>query len=101
MDSSIDNIDNVHQYRPADEVSPLHRSERDKERKFAKELKEKLEEELDKQKKRHQQDLVVLHEFDDEPDDSGKEPPDSADTSDRHEPVDESAPPDDHIDVKA
>jgi hypothetical protein len=60
MDSPVDNVDFTSPYQGSDQVSPLHRSERDKERKFARALKEKLEEDLEKRKKRDKQDALVL-----------------------------------------
>ena len=54
-------------YVSTDRVQPTQHSERDKRQKFSKALKEKLEEELEKKRKRQEKDELVLgHDCDDE-----------------------------------
>ena len=102
MDSPIDHVENTTPYQGSDQVSPAHRSERDKDRKFARALKEKLEEELEKKKKQPKQDSVTLgDETQTEPEPEQEEPvdtdasPTGTDVEDQQEPAER------HIDLKA
>lgn len=62
MDESFDSVDNVNRYMNPDKVKPAHHSERDKDRKFARTLKEKMEEDLERKKKKKKRDTVVIGE---------------------------------------
>jgi len=106
MDETYDSLDSVNPYLNPDKVTPTHHSERDKDRKFARTLKEKLEEDLEKRKKKRKKDALVLHR-----DDLEEESPDEADGSPQEEtrediPDDQGLDDDDkqesgHIDLKA
>lgn len=76
MDETYDSLDSVNPYLNPDKVTPTHHSERDKDRKFARTLKEKLEEDLEKRKKKRKKDALVLQR-----DDLEEEPADEADGS--------------------
>jgi hypothetical protein len=60
MDGGLDSVEKAVPFMPAERVNPSHRSERDKERKFAQTLEEELEEELEKGRKGHDKDSVTL-----------------------------------------
>ena len=106
MDSPVDNVDFTSPYQGSDQVSPLHRSERDKERKFARALKEKLEEDLEKRKKRHKQDALVLERLPDvdrphvldKPDEASENTVGAADDDDDEDQGQQSS---EHIDLRA
>lgn len=63
MESSLDSVDNI-PFQTPDQLKPVQRSEKDKQRKFSKALKEKMEEELHQGGKEHRQDEFI-HEDDD------------------------------------
>ena len=68
MDSPVDRVENASRtYATADEVKPLTPAAPEKERKFAKALKEKMEDELEQRKKRHGRDEAII-----DPDHPGK-----------------------------
>ena len=78
MDETYDSLDSVNPYLDPNKVTPAHHSERDKDRKFARTLKEKLEEDLEKRKKKRKKDALVLRrdELEEEsPDETESSPP--------------------------
>jgi restriction endonuclease len=61
MDSPVDRVENASRtYATPDEVKPLTQPAPEKERKFAKALKEKMEDELEQRKKRHGKDEAII-----------------------------------------
>ncbi|MBN1211693.1 MAG: hypothetical protein JXA92_03875 [candidate division Zixibacteria bacterium] len=106
MDETYNSLDSINPYLNPDKVTPAHHSERDKDRKFARTLKEKLEEDFEKRKKKRKKDALVLH-----GEDLEEEPVDEAESSPQEEareviPDDPGLDDEDkqepgHIDVKA
>jgi hypothetical protein len=110
MNDAYDSLDSVNPYLNPDKVTPAHHSERDKDRKFARTLKDKLEEDLEKRKKNRKKDTLDLHrvELEEEPPDeivdtppaeTGADNPDEQglENDDKNEVKEESG----HIDLKA
>ncbi len=60
MDGGLDSVEKAVPFMPAERVNPSHRSEREKERKFAQTLEEEFEEEQKKDRKAHDKDTVTL-----------------------------------------
>lgn len=106
MESSLDSVDNI-PFQTPDQVKPAQRSEKDKQRKFSRALKEKMEEELHEGGKEHRQDEFVQD--DDcqqtpEPVTSEVEPPGDENRSGirpEDDPTHEDSSPDKRIDLKA
>jgi hypothetical protein len=61
MDSPVDRVENASRtYVTPDEVKPLSQAAPEKERKFASALKEKMEEELGRRKRRSRKDEAII-----------------------------------------
>ncbi|HUV31671.1 MAG TPA: hypothetical protein VMY05_11360 [Acidobacteriota bacterium] len=103
MDKQLDSVEHV-PYQSSDRVKPLQESEREKQRKFAQALREKMEEELGKGRRKGQEDELLL-EDDDRPasEDDGREGEDSSRAGADEPETDTPGSPDTdaHIDVKA
>ena len=106
MDETLSSLEKINPNLTPDAVSPTQHSEPDKSRKFAQELKDKMEEEREKRKKDKKQDVLVLHE--NELDDTSLEENKNMSQQDNHESVpdeegreknNDKLP--EHIDVKA
>ena len=106
MESSLDSVDNI-PFQTPDQLKPVQRSEKDKQRKFSKALKEKMEEELHEGGKEHRQDEFVH-------DDDNRQTPESKTTGTKEaedenksgtrpedDPTKEDSSPDRRIDLKA
>ena len=72
MDTPMDSVDNI-PYTSPDRVKGMQKSEKDKQRKFSKALKEKMEEDQGKKKKTAQNDELLLEREDVEPEESAEE----------------------------
>lgn len=107
MDSNIDAIDRAKAYENHKRVNEADGSEREKERKFAKALKEKMEDDL-RRKKRHRDEVLL------DGDDADQETPVESAPEDTVEPAEETESPGSeedkqgvvdaesgHVDVKA
>lgn len=106
MNESFDSVENINQFVNPDKVKPTHQSERDKDRKFSRALKEQMEEDLEKKKKRKSQDSFVLGDNPgDEDDADGPEeeprPANEDKGTEAAEPNREVKQDKDHIDLKA
>ncbi|HVP06960.1 MAG TPA: hypothetical protein VMS71_03885, partial [Candidatus Acidoferrum sp.] len=105
-DGGLDSVEKAVPYMPANRVNQMHRSERDKERKFSQTLEEEIEEEREKTHKQ-KDEVVISQELPDQQtadQDPGEEvlteSPD-ADETKTPESEDERQKPDGHIDVTA
>ncbi len=105
-DGGLDSVEKAVPYMPANRVNPMHRSERDKERKFSQTLEEEIEEEREKTHKQKDEVVISQEQADSQANDqdSGEvaeaESPD-ADENEAPESKDERQKPDGHIDVTA
>jgi len=106
MESSLDSVDSI-PFQTPDQVKPAQRSEKDKQRKFSRALKEKMEEELHEGAKEHRQDEFVQDDDSQqapEPETSGIETPGDENRSairPEDDPTQEDSSPDRRIDLKA
>lgn len=104
MDGGLDSVEKAVPFMPAERVNPLHRSEREKERKFAQTLEEELEEEKKKSREAHEQDQVTLSSDagnqQPQPQKPDEEQPGEED-SDKPGEASKPGPEDGHIDLKA
>jgi hypothetical protein len=95
------------QYQPQDKVQPLQHSERDKRRKFSKDLKDKLEDDLEKGRKHQQKDELILAQDEesdsrDRADDESQQEESSTSSEERPETdAQEDSSEEEHIDLKA
>ena len=104
MDTQLDSVEHV-PYQSSDRVKPLRESEREKQRKFARALQEKMEEELGKRRRKAQEDELLLEEDDSPVSENDREGRDSSGAQsnerDAAAPGGPEADTDAHIDVKA
>ncbi len=77
-DGGLDSVEKAVPYMPANRVNPMHRSERDKERKFSQTLEEEIEEEREKTHK--QKDEIVLSQGQPDQQSSEQDPGEPADS---------------------
>jgi hypothetical protein len=97
MDSPIDKVETIPTYQAQDKIAPVDRSKRDRERKFADELKAKMEKEK-KKDKGNSQDEVLLSEDNDSSSDDGATDREAADHPESPNRENQSS---EHVDIKA
>ena len=81
MDASLDSVENI-PFQTLDQVKPAQQSEKDRQRKFSRALKEKMEEELRKERRGHDRDEFIQDQDQQRPSED-QEPP--SDLSRQHQ----------------